>query len=308
MQTSTVHPAEKQRRRFHRSHRYSFRRVSACAALTAALVTVFSIDYAAVTAYAAVPAGAASLNNGVPLTVGHRGDPVAAPENTVPAIVAAINGGADIVEFDLHLTSDGHAVVLHDATVDRTTDGSGAVRDLTLDEVRSLDAGAWFGDAWRGTRIPTAAEALAPFVGTSTTALMEFKGVWRDDDLEPVIALIEHLDLEAQVVVASFEARTMLALASAAGHLQRALTIRSLPAAPVGLVNAYDVTLVITSMRSIELSPRIIPQLRAAGVTVLVYTLNSSTTWEEARRAGVDGIVTDDPRGLGHWSAWVGEN
>lgn len=302
-----MHPAQRQRRRFHRGHRYSFRRVTACAALTAALVTVFSIDYDAVTAYAAVPAGAAALNNGVPLTVGHRGDPVAAPENTVPAIVAAINGGADIVEFDLHLTSDGHAVVLHDDTVDRTTDGSGEVRDMTLDEVRSLDAGSWFGDAWTGTRIPTAAEALTPFLGTGATALMEFKGVWRAADLEPVIALISDWGLNSQVVVASFEARTMLALAQTAEHLQRALTIRSLPAAPVGLVNAYGVSLVITSMRSIELSPRIVPQLRAAGITVIVYTLNTPTTWEEARRAGVDGIVTDDPRGLGHWTAWVGE-
>lgn len=302
-----MHLAQKQRRRFHRGHRYSFRRVTACAALTAALVTIFSIDYAAVTAYAAVPAGAAALNDGVPLTVGHRGDPVAAPENTVPAIVAAINGGADIVEFDLHPTSDGHAVVLHDDTVDRTTDGSGAVRDLTLSEVRALDAGSWFGDAWAGTRIPTAAEALAPFAGTSTTALLEFKGVWRDGELEPVIAVIDELGLEAQVVVASFEARTMLALARTADHLQRALTIRSLPAAPVGLVNAYDVSLVVTSMRSIELYPRIVPQLRAAGITVIVYTLNSSTSWEDASRLGVDGIVTDDPRSLGHWSAWVGE-
>lgn len=288
-------------------HRYSPRRVAASIAATVALVGVFSIDYTAATAYAAVPAYAQALNNGVPLAAAHRGDPVAAPENTMPAIRAAINGGADIVEFDLRLTQDGHAVVMHDETVTRTTDGEGRVARHTLDEIRALDAGAWFGDAWRDTRVPTAEEALSAFTDVDTTALVEFKGSWSDEKLAPVLELIDRFGLADRTVVASFEARTMLALKRLAPDLQRALTMRVLPAAPLGLVTAYDATLVVTSMRSVELSPRVVAQLQQAGVTVIVYTLNSATYWQQARAAGVDAIVTDDPRGLGHWSTWLGE-
>ncbi|HET8958749.1 MAG TPA: glycerophosphodiester phosphodiesterase family protein [Microcella sp.] len=288
-------------------HRYSPRRVAASIAATVALVGVFSIDYTAATAYAAVPAYAQALNDGVPLTAAHRGDPVAAPENTVPAIRAAINGGADIVEFDLQLTRDGHAVVMHDDTVDRTTDGEGRVSRHTLDEIRALDAGSWFGDAWRGTRVPTAEEALSPFRDVDTTALVEFKGTWSDDDIAPVLELIDRFGIADRTVVASFEARTMLALKRLAPELQRALTMQVLPASPLGLVSAYDATLVVTSMRSVELSPRMVGQLQRAGITVIVYTLNSQTFWRQARVAGVDAIVTDDPRSLGHWSTWLGE-
>lgn len=295
------------RRRLWAGHRYSTRRVAGAVAATVALVGVFSIDYTAATAYAAVPAYAQALNQGVPLTTAHRGDPVAAPENTLPSIVAAINGGADIVEFDLQLSRDGHAVLMHDDTLDRTTDGEGPVGALTLRELRALDAGSWFGDAWRGTRIPTATDVLSAFVDTEATALVEFKGTWDDADLEPVIATIYELGIADRTVVASFEARTMLALGRTAPDLQRALTMRVLPASPLGLVNAYGATLVVTSMRSVELSPRIVAQLQQAGVTVIVYTLNSRTYWQQARAAGVDAIVTDDPRALNHWADWLDE-
>ncbi len=298
--------SETQPRRFCRGHRYSFRRVSTTVAVTVALVGVFSVDYTAATAYAAIPAYAQAMNDGVPLTAAHRGDPVAAPENTVPAIVAGINGGADIVEFDLQLTSDGHAVLMHDDMVDRTTDGAGPISEFTLDGIRQLDAGSWLGPAWRGTPVPTAREALEPFIDVPTTALVEFKGTWREEDVAPVIAVIDELGIGDRTVVSSFEARTMIALQRAAPHLQRALTMRVLPASPLGLVTAYDASVVVTSMRSIDLSPRMVAQLQQAGVTVIVYTLNTPTLWQKARQAGVDVIVTDDPRGMNHWADWLG--
>ena len=72
------------------------------------------------------------------------------------------------------------------------------------------------------------------------------------------------------------------------------------------LVTAYDASVVVTSMRSIDLSPRMVAQLQQAGVTVIVYTLNTPTLWQKARQAGVDVIVTDDPRGMNHWADWLG--
>jgi glycerophosphoryl diester phosphodiesterase len=90
----------------------------------------------------------------------HRGDVKNAPENTIPAFESAVKLGAPQIEFDVQLSKDNILVIMHDATVDRTTDGAGAVSDLTFDELRALDAGNWFSPEFAGTRIPTLRETL----------------------------------------------------------------------------------------------------------------------------------------------------
>jgi glycerophosphoryl diester phosphodiesterase len=94
------------------------------------------------------------------LIAGHRGAGVLAPENTLAAIAKGFDVGADLIEVDIHLTSDGHAVVFHDSTVDRTTNGTGPIASLTLAQVKSLDAGSWFGAEYAGEQVPTLTEAL----------------------------------------------------------------------------------------------------------------------------------------------------
>ena len=99
------------------------------------------------------------------IAVGHRGTTKFAPENTLAAFDKAIEMGARIVEMDVRMTADGHFVVMHDARVDRTTDGAGPVDAMTLAELKSLDAGSWFDAAFAGERVPTLAEALAHVKG-----------------------------------------------------------------------------------------------------------------------------------------------
>jgi len=95
-----------------------------------------------------------------PHLCGHRGNSLHAPENTIAALDAVRTAGGDAAEIDVVLSTDGEIVVLHDLLVDRTTDGTGAACDMTLAEIRGLDAGAWFDADFAGTRIPTLAEAL----------------------------------------------------------------------------------------------------------------------------------------------------
>ncbi|HUT36338.1 MAG TPA: glycerophosphodiester phosphodiesterase family protein [Planctomycetota bacterium] len=95
-----------------------------------------------------------------PLVVGHRGWLQRYPENTLVGLRAALDLGVDALEFDLHLSRDGHIVVLHDATLDRTTDGAGRVQDRTLAELKRLDAGRWFAPRFAGERVPTLEEVL----------------------------------------------------------------------------------------------------------------------------------------------------
>lgn len=94
------------------------------------------------------------------LNVAHRGASAYAPENTLEAFELAITQGAEVIELDVHLTRDNEVVVIHDARVDRTTSGRGEVRAITLDELRSLDAGVWFGERWRGVHVPTLREVV----------------------------------------------------------------------------------------------------------------------------------------------------
>lgn len=107
--------------------------------------------------------------------IAHRGFSGIAPENTRAAFEEALAWSVDGLEWDLHVSADGVPVVIHDATVDRTTDGSGLVREMTLEELKQLDAGSWFGPEFRGERIPTLEEALEIARGRVARVYSEIK-------------------------------------------------------------------------------------------------------------------------------------
>src|SRR4051812_46107573 len=96
----------------------------------------------------------------VPKIIGHRGAKATAPENTLAGIRQAAREGATWVEFDVKLTADGYAILMHDETLERTTSGQGPVRRMALQDIRQLDAGMRFGPQWRGEKVPTLSEAL----------------------------------------------------------------------------------------------------------------------------------------------------
>lgn len=277
---------------------YSRRRMTACFVAALALIAVLVFDHTAATVHAAQPLGSPALNGGLPLTVAHRGDPVAAPENTMPAFESALRAGVDVLELDLQLSADGHAVIIHDETVDRTTNGSGEIAALSLAELQSLDAGSWYGSAWHGVTIPTFTEFLPLLQRSRASAIIEFKGVWPAEGITPVIAAIYRFGVQDRVVLASFEAETLLELWREAPSLQRAIIVRRLPADPVELAVAHGATAVITSMRSFQVEPEAAQELRGAGLMMIVYTLNRADLWLAARELGVDAIVTDSPRRL----------
>jgi glycerophosphoryl diester phosphodiesterase len=122
-----------------------------------------------------------------PWVIAHRGASLEAPENTLPAFERAIGLGADLIEVDVRQTSDGHIVAIHDETVDRTTDGSGAVRTMTLQQVRQLDAGRWRGAEFAGMSIPTLAEVLDVTAERVKLALEIKAGSPRSPGLEAAI-------------------------------------------------------------------------------------------------------------------------
>lgn len=232
---------------------------------------------------------------------GHRGDPASAPENTLPAVQAAIDGTSAYIEIDLALTRDGHAVLMHDETLDRTTTGTGFLAEHSLAEVRALDAGSWFGADFAGTKVPTAEEFLALLATSEKRGLIELKGNW---SLKAATALADSARVHGLVdrlVIVSFDARSLALIAEAAPEIARMALMREWPEDPVGALRALDVRGVVASSDAIAEDPEKVDELQAAGLFVAVYTLNDGLDWQEAVELGVDGIVTDRPRTLTQW-------
>jgi glycerophosphoryl diester phosphodiesterase len=237
------------------------------------------------------------------LIAGHRGDRSAAPENTLPALQSALDGSMVYVETDIRLSADGVPVLIHDARVDRTTNGSGKVSELTLAQLQQLDAGSWFTKSYTGLRIPTLESFLVILAESNKKAMLELKGDWTEESLALVGSLIDQHDLSHRVVLASFSVETLAALQLAAPDLPRLVIIRDLPADPNTLIREFDAIGVVTSPPSVEKDPTVIDRIHKAGFGILLYTLNQKQSWASALSLGVDGIITDKPSALDSWLA-----
>lgn len=132
--------------------------------------------------------------------VAHRGAMSEKPENTILAFQKAIDMGADIIEIDLWTSSDGHLFIIHDPTLDRTTNGTGIATEYTLDELQSLDAGKWFDRSYEGVRIPSFREVLEWSKADNTTLLLDLKEQGREF-AERVAADIEAYGVEQSVII-----------------------------------------------------------------------------------------------------------
>lgn len=233
----------------------------------------------------------------------HRGDRDAAPENTIPAFEAALQGAVTFVEVDIQLTRDGVPVLMHDTHVDRTTNGSGRVSDLTLAELRRLDAGSWFSPRFAGTKVPTLAEFFDLLAPSEVFALLELKGFWSVAEARTVTAMIEVYGLGERVILAGFDLSTVQNVVRADARLPIAVITKTLPRNPAAFALLYGAVAIVTSHQTVKRNPAAVPELHGAGIGIIVYTLNSKSSWSDALELGVDGIVTDRPVRLEAWLA-----
>jgi glycerophosphoryl diester phosphodiesterase len=140
-----------------------------------------------------------------PIIFAHRGASAYAPENTIAAFELALTQQADAIELDVKLSADGHVVVIHDSTVDRTTNGRGRVKDLSLSELRSLDAGSSFSEKFHGEKIPTLDEVFET-VGRRIFINVELTNynTPRDHLVEMVCMLVKKHQLQKRILFSSF--------------------------------------------------------------------------------------------------------
>lgn len=272
-------------------------------AVTVGLVLVLVLGPAANKSQAATMFGSLRSSGDPALIAGHRGDRSVAPENTMPAFQSAFEGTMVYVETDIRLTADGVPVLIHDATVDRTTNALGRVSSYTLAELQNLDAGSWYSDEFAGLQIPTLEEFLVAFAQSGKKAMLELKGKWHADEVQKVAELIHLYNVHSRVVFASFNTDSLTQLQEIAPELPRLVLIRDLPEDPVSLAFEYGAIGLVTSPPSVEADPTVVDRIHHAGLGILLYTLNKKQSWASALSLGVDGIITDKPSDLDSWLA-----
>lgn len=233
-----------------------------------------------------------------PLNIAHRGARDVAPENTLAAFQAALEAGADGIELDVTRCATGEIVVLHDDTVDRTTDGTGPVSALAFGALRELDAGAWFSARYAGERIPTLAEVLDA-VGGRLRINIEIKGrAWRGDGIEAEIAeMVRARGLASSVIISSFNPWALARMKRAAPSLACALLYASLTAhLDLGPSLAHHLLRVEAVHPHLRLvTPFYIARAQRHGLRVNVWTVNEEAEMRRLTALGVDGIITDHP-------------
>jgi len=229
----------------------------------------------------------------LPWVIAHRGASAVAPENTMAAFRRAVELGADCIETDLHLSRDGRLVILHDATLNRTTNGEGPVKNLTLAELRELDAGRWFSQQFAGERLPTI-EELLDFAGQVDLSLyLEIKGGAGYGVERAVISALRGRKESKAAVVLCFDASVLDRIHQLDRLVMTGLLFESDPEAMVR--EAVRVGARQIAPRGDCITPELIADAHRRGLKLVAWTVNEPTQMRALAAAGIDGIITNHP-------------
>ncbi|MBI5652332.1 MAG: glycerophosphodiester phosphodiesterase [Chloroflexi bacterium] len=259
-----------------------------------------------------------------PLIIGHRGASAVAPENTLAAFKRAFELGADGIELDVTLTKDGVPVVIHDEKVDRTTNGHGLVKQMTLDQIKQFDAGAWFDEKYRGEKIPTLAETLGAIgarglvnIELKTEALrpwpakpqgvprLQIAKFWvmvllrlRESSAleEKVVEVIEQTRAEKNVVLSCFNPFALGKTKSLNARLQRGLLYST--TLPIYLKRAWFLR--VAQPHALHpnagmVTPEYAARMIARGYKINVWTVDDPIEAKRLAGLGVNAIITNKP-------------
>lgn len=235
-----------------------------------------------------------------PLVIAHRGHSIAVPENTIEAYRRAIELGVEMIECDVNMTRDGQLVMIHDWTLDRTTSGSGPVRDLTLEDVRQLDAGSKFRPEFAGLRVPTTEEAIELAREAGILMCFEVKGETADEYRRIAESLADLLAARNALDWAFMSSYDHEALACARIRVPELLfaperlpdNVLPDPAEAVRQATALGAPVIQNHWEF--LTPELVIGLHGAGVAVWAWPTTDQDAIERSIAAGVDGLMGDD--------------
>lgn len=220
----------------------------------------------------------------------HRGNSIAAPENTLISLESAIELRADYAEIDVQQAKDGTLVLLHDRNLWRTTGLNKFIWELTYEEIKDLDAGSWFGKKYAGAGIPTLREAFELSKGKILLNI-EVKIHGHEQDLEEkLVSLIEEYDFENQCTISSWNYGTLHKIKELKDELHTGYIIS---AAYGDFYSKADIDFI--SMKSSFITKSIVETTHRAGKAIHAWTVNTESEMERMKALGVDNIITDDP-------------
>lgn len=239
------------------------------------------------------------LGTGKVVVVGHRGAMGHMPENTVASFERAAALGAHAFECDLRLTADGEVVVMHDAKVDRTTNGHGLVAQYTLAEVRRLDAGSWFGEQYAGLQIPTLAEVLDASRATDLDVVLEIKG-----EPEPPRELVERtvqMVLDQgwvnRTAIISFHHPCLAWVRELSDEIATGILFGHGTPDPVAAARRFGANSV--RPHHARVTPELAEQVHQAGLCLHTWVVNDGEQAVRLTQLGVDSFGTDYPDRIG---------
>lgn len=248
--------------------------------------------------------------------IAHRGASAEAPENTLAAFRRALELGAGMIELDVHLTADGIPVVIHDATLSRTSDGKGAVSDLPLESVRRLSAGEWYGGSFREEGIPTL-EEVYELVGDRAEINVEIKGE-PEETADGALGVVNGAGAIERTLFSSFDPRALERIRGSSASARLALLIgpgsladpdTPLSGDPGARVLAHvarwaPLRLEGVSLHRLLASAGLVEALHERNLRVYVYTVDGLGLVRAMERMEVDGVFANDPAPLlRHWPA-----
>jgi glycerophosphoryl diester phosphodiesterase len=233
-----------------------------------------------------------------PRIFAHRGGGSLAPENTLAAIRLGQSLGYRGHEFDVKLSNDDTALLMHDETLERTTDGKGRAADLTFEELRTLDAGLWHSEAFRGERVPSFEEVAKQLRAQETMANIEIKPTpgfdWRTGTHVALHTQRLWTGAAASPLFSSFSFEALMAAKEAAPEIPRGWLIKQFTEADWDRLEELEAASLHTDHRRI--APETIARIQARGYRVFVYTVNDADVAQSFLDAGVDGLFTDNLR------------
>lgn len=230
--------------------------------------------------------------------VAHRGFSASAPENTLAAVREAIEAGAGGCEFDVYGCGDGTVVLMHDKTIDRTTDGTGLVTELTVQQLQSLDAGSWKHSRYAGERVPTLTEALRLLKDSGCQPVIEIK---MEGISQRVIHDVRALEMVDQVAVIAFSQNVVREIRQLEPSLPCAwLSSENLEGTAAQRADwlaarAQECGTDLVDLSYKMLSPELVAELKRRNLTVWTWTVDEAPVMRALRQWGVASITTNRP-------------
>lgn len=227
--------------------------------------------------------------------IAHRGFSGKYPENTMLAFRKALEAGAEGIEFDVHMTKDDQLVIIHDELLDRTTDGTGLVRDYTLEELRRLDASAGFRGVFGKNPIPTLEEYYELIKDWEILTNIELKTgvIWYPGIEEKVLKVIDHYGRRKDTIISSFNHFSILRMKELAPDIVCGFLEESRIIAPAEYCKKHKVQ--CWHPLCYDMTEDVVGELKAEGIMINAWTVNRWEDMEDMLKKGIDGVITNFP-------------